>query len=198
LEKNLVEAVRFYKLAADQGLALAQCCLGVCYEYGKGVSKQFASIDWRPTKGVGVSKDPSEAVRYYRLAADQGLALAQFCLGFCYNNGEGVSKDPSEAVRFYRLAADQGLALAQCNLGVYYENGEGVSKDPSEAVRYYRLAQYNLGLCYKKGEGVSKDIEEYKRLVRLAAAQGNSSAVAETKNFCFITILSFFLLLIGY
>ena len=67
-------------------------------------------------------EDDAEAARWYRLAADQGLADAQNNLGLMYDNGEGVPEDDAEAVRWYRLAADQGDAGAQ-NLGVMYADG---------------------------------------------------------------------------
>jgi hypothetical protein len=53
-----------------------------------------------------------EAVRYYRLAAEQGLARAQFHLGKCLQSGDGVAQDWVEAVRYYRLAAAQVDALS--------------------------------------------------------------------------------------
>jgi TPR repeat protein len=58
----------------------------------------------------GVEKDEHEAAKWYRLAADQGHAVAQYSLGVCYSNGTGVVKDEREAVKWYRLAADQGYA----------------------------------------------------------------------------------------
>jgi hypothetical protein len=75
-------------------------------------------------------------VRYYRLAAEQGLAIAQNNLGYCFENGEGVAQDWVEAVRYYQLAAEQGDASAQFNLGYCFENGEGVARDWAEAVRW--------------------------------------------------------------
>jgi hypothetical protein len=54
-----------------------------------------------------VPQDGLEAVRYYRLAAEQGDAGAQFSLGECFERGEGVAQDLAEAVRHYRLAAAQ-------------------------------------------------------------------------------------------
>ena len=66
------------------------------------------------------------AVKWYRLAAEQGLAGAQFNLGLKYDNGEGVIQDDQTAVKWYRLAAEQGLASAQINLGMMYSRGEGV------------------------------------------------------------------------
>jgi len=53
--------------------------------------------------GKGVSRDLTEAVKYYRLSADQGDADAQYNLGLCYENGEGVSRDMTEAVKYLSL-----------------------------------------------------------------------------------------------
>jgi len=40
-----------------------------------------------------VAKDQAEAVRLYKLLAEQGLAQAQINLGDCYEFGAGVAKD---------------------------------------------------------------------------------------------------------
>ena len=55
-----------------------------------------------------MEQDCSEATKWYRLAAEQGLAEAQYNLGHCYYNGIGVEQDYSEAAKWYRLAAEQG------------------------------------------------------------------------------------------
>ena len=47
----------------------------------------------------------TEAVRWYRKAAEQNHAEAQFALGYCCENGEGVDQNHSEAVTWYRKAA---------------------------------------------------------------------------------------------
>ena len=73
----------------------------------------------------GVPQDYAEAVKWYRLAADQGYASAQSNLGIMYDEGRGVPQDYAEAVKWYRLAADQGDADAQINLGSMYANGQG-------------------------------------------------------------------------
>ena len=78
--------------------------------------------------GEGVLKDEAEAVRWYRLAAEQGDAAAQFNLGLMYANGEGVLKDEAEAVRWYRKAVEQGYAGAQLNLGVMYATARAFSR----------------------------------------------------------------------
>ena len=74
-----------------------------------------------------------EAVRWYRMAADQSYARAQYRLGYCYENGTGVSKDAEEAVRWYRMAADQGHFIAKFNMIVCYWKGKFVRRDSVEA-----------------------------------------------------------------
>ena len=63
--------------------------------------------------GRGVPQDCVEAVKWYRLAAEQGDACAQYRLGSMYDYGDGVAEDRAEAVRWYRLAAEQGHAEAR-------------------------------------------------------------------------------------
>jgi len=53
--------------------------------------------------GEGVPEDASEAVKWYRKAAEQGVAEAQFNLGVMYANGEGVMRSGGAAADwFYR------------------------------------------------------------------------------------------------
>ena len=63
----------------------------------------------------GVAEDDVEAVKWYRKAADQNLALAQYNLGVCYDRGDGVAEDHAEAAKWYRKAAVQNDADAQYN-----------------------------------------------------------------------------------
>jgi hypothetical protein len=74
--------------------------------------------------GEGVPQDAGEAVRWFRLAAEQGHADAQLNLGLMHYNGDGVAQDPVAAARWFRLAADQGLPVAQSNLGAMHYNGD--------------------------------------------------------------------------
>ncbi|MEG2728313.1 MAG: tetratricopeptide repeat protein, partial [Mucinivorans sp.] len=62
--------------------------------------------------GQGVTQDYTEAAKWYRLAAEQGYAKAQYNLGLCYNKGHGVTQDYTEAVKWTKLAAKQNLPIA--------------------------------------------------------------------------------------
>ncbi len=78
-------------------------------------------------------------MRWYRLAAAQGNAGAQYNLGDKYKNGAGVLKDNAAAVRWYRLAAAQGNARAQGSLGLMYATGAGVPKNMERAYMWFSL-----------------------------------------------------------
>ncbi len=91
--------------------------------------------------GTAVPQDEVEAAKWYRLAAEQGYAKAQFKLGVLYDFGKGVAADDAEAVRWYRLAATQGHATAQNNLGAMYAEGQGTPRDNVQALMWFTLAQ---------------------------------------------------------
>jgi TPR repeat protein len=61
------------------------------------------------------TEDAVEAVRLYRLAADQGYVFGQSFLGVMYMIGEGVPEDPVLAYMWFNLAAAQGNETAQSN-----------------------------------------------------------------------------------
>ncbi len=58
--------------------------------------------------GKGVDKSNSDAVYWFRKAAEQRDTLGQANLGYCYYYGKGVEINKQEAYRLIKLAADQG------------------------------------------------------------------------------------------
>ena len=87
-----------------------------------------------------MAKDDGLAVKWYRLAANQGDAFARNSLGAMYTYGRGVAKDDGLAVNWFRMAADQGNAAAQFNVGIAYANGQGVEKDVGLAYMWFNPA----------------------------------------------------------
>ena len=75
-------------------------------EGGDADSQNFLGLKYR--YGFGVPKDDTEAVKWYRLAADQGNASAQFNLGVMYANGEGVLEDYVESYARFNVAGALG------------------------------------------------------------------------------------------
>ena len=62
-------------------------------------------------------QDCIQAVYWWRKAAEQGDAMAQYNLGHACFRGEGVPQDYTQAVYWWRKAAEQGDADAQFMLG---------------------------------------------------------------------------------
>jgi TPR repeat protein len=72
--------------------------------------------------GKSVEKDFKEAAKWYRSAAEKGLAAAQYALGTMYHLGQGVMKDAKEGIRWLRKAAEQNYEPASQTL-VIIESG---------------------------------------------------------------------------
>ena len=59
-------------------------------------------------KGEGVLQDYAEAAKWYRLAAEQGMASAQNNLGAMYQLGAGVLQSNVMAHMWYNIASANG------------------------------------------------------------------------------------------
>jgi len=59
-------------------------------------------------------RNKSASLKWYRKAAEQGHAAAQFNLGEMYENGWGVDKNYSTEVEWYRKAVERNLNLERC------------------------------------------------------------------------------------
>lgn len=200
LEKDALPEIR---KAAALNDSVAQNCLGLMYDSGRGVEKdEKEAVNWYRkaasqeyalaqhnlgrsyADGTGVEQDEKEAVNWYRKAAAQNYAKAQHSLGFMYEKGRGVEQDEKEAVNWYRKAAQQNYPDAHNNLGLMYKTGTGVEKDEREAVTWFRKAaaqnyaagQHNLGLMYDVGLGVEQDDKEAVKWYRKAVAQNYALA----------------------
>jgi len=90
--------------------------------------------------GRGVSQDYGQAYAWYHKAADKGDPLAQFTLGYMFENGMGIPQDYAQAISWYRKAAEQGNDAAENNLGTMYYKGQGVARNLPEAQRWFRKA----------------------------------------------------------
>jgi TPR repeat protein len=120
------------------------------------------------SSGRGVPQDDAQAVEWYRKAADQGNADAQFFLASCYDAGAGVPRDYAQGAKWWRKAAEQGNAAAQKNLGWKYLRGVGVPQD-------YVLAHIWLNLAASRG------VEEAVRGRDIAARRMTPAQIAEAQ-----------------
>lgn len=157
VESNRVEAVRWFRRAADIGFdksgGRAEYELALCYFGGDGVPQSDTEgLRWlKIAMDRGHKEDVEEerylanqqsqsGLNYTRKLAAQGDAWAQGCLGARYFCGAGVAQNWTEAHKWWRRAANQGHEIAQRELGGCYLNGHGVPRDYVEAYKWYNLA----------------------------------------------------------
>ena len=103
--------------SAEAGDAWTQLNLGAAYDNGL----------------LGLSRNPTQAARWYRAAAEQGVGPAQFNLAHLYATGEGVPRDDHQAFIWMEKAALENVPDAARLLGVMYAEGLGVPRDLKHA-----------------------------------------------------------------
>ncbi len=134
--------------------------------------------------GVGVAQDSAAAAQMYRLAADAGLAEAQYNLAEMCALGQGIPADEGQALARYRQAAEKGHVAAQFTLGLLHQGGRGVTRDAAKAAEWFRkaaekghaAAQCSLGRLHLDGSGVPADDTQAFRWFHKAAEQGHPEA----------------------
>ena len=92
VERNPKEAFKRYTLSAEQGFAESQVRLGIHYMCGDDVAP----------------KDVKKAIGYFISSANQGNALAQYCLGESFLDGSVGEVDKYKAKVWFQKAAAQG------------------------------------------------------------------------------------------
>lgn len=166
---------------------------------GNALAQERVAYMYR--KGRGVAKDKEEAIKWYRLSAEQGYAKAQFELGFMLWGKGGISsrkfksgalvkggykytvkgddKNQVESYKWVNLAAEQGGSLGMGNAKMMRVdmqiNLDGMTQLRGErAIDAYLgrqeliglnaradagsfAAQYALGMRYYEGDGVRKN-----------------------------------------
>ena len=86
----------------------------------------------------------SEALKWYKKAAEFGSIYAEYSIGDFYEEGiGGVEQSWSKAIFWYKRAASQGYPEAQMWLGTLYEDGDGVTVDLEKAKYWYTKACQN-------------------------------------------------------
>jgi TPR repeat protein len=63
-------------------------------------------------QGAGGHQDYAEALKWWKIAAEQGIADAQYNIGVMYANGDGVWRDYVQAHMWFSLATASGVVGA--------------------------------------------------------------------------------------
>ena len=94
--QNYEKALKHYNIAENLGHVEALCCIGLLYQYGRGVSK-----------------DEELAIEYYNKAKELGSANAVFLIGQCYYNGIGVVQDKVKGLALCKEAYQKHSPMAE-------------------------------------------------------------------------------------
>ena len=174
IQKDLVEAARWYKYGVDMGHEKCLICWRSVLETLDGQKPE--SLEARTARLLSTdsqfeideienalaaadtlfdSGDEYGALDYYQLAADLGSAEAMFNIAMMYHQGIAVRRDDAQALRLLARAANAGSADAQFYLASAYETGL-IPADDSQIVKLYSDAAFNgfLAAFYHLGKYV--------------------------------------------
>lgn len=133
--------------------------------------------------GIGVTKNPQVAKKWYTHAAEQGHRDAQNNLGVMYFKGQGIPRDYQQAMHWYKKAAENGLDNAAASVGGMYLKGDGVEANGWIAIEWYGLAarrgnwraQHDIALIFRRGlAGVPVDLVRAYAWYMVAAIRGGT------------------------
>ncbi|CAG8532801.1 3806_t:CDS:2, partial [Acaulospora morrowiae] len=114
--KDFGEAYAYYYNASRMNNdALGHFFVGLCYE-----------------KGYGVGKDYKKSLENYQKSADEGNAEAQFKIGTFMFKGLCGNKDKTSAVDWYQISAKKNFKAQIC-LSRCYREGKGIKKNIEKA-----------------------------------------------------------------
>lgn len=167
--ENQVEALHWFRSAAEAGDRDAQVYFGIAL-----------------LKGRGTPVNPELGVHWLERAAAGGDDRALDLLGVCHLDGLGRPRDPGAARILFRKACDAGNRPAWYNLAFCHARGVGTRPDPAKAASLFRTGadlgdpncMHALGTCLESGFGVPRDPEAAVRWMRQAASLGQEDALA--------------------
>ncbi|GET04602.1 kinase-like domain-containing protein [Rhizophagus clarus] len=138
IKKDFNMAFYWYNKAANNGNIIAMYHLGNCYKNGEGVEIDYNKalelfkrsseggcpegitlLECCYNYGIETEIDLQKSFELYQKSANLGEKVAQYNLGFMYENGDGITndmKDINKAIYWYRKSANQKYRNAQNRL----------------------------------------------------------------------------------
>lgn len=96
---------------------LKQLYLKTQEQANMGIPQALHNLGIMYNTAFGVNQDTQTSITYYQQAADQGHAVAQYCLASLLLREQN---DEQQALHYFEKAAQQGYPLAQHELGCMY------------------------------------------------------------------------------
>ena len=171
VEKNLTQAIAWYKKSAAKGNVKAQNNLGVAYKFGEGVEK-----------------DLNEAMKWLKKSAEGGNPLGMYNLATCYWMKENYKK----AFEWMEKAAANNSGVACYQLGKWYAIPYQEYTDTKKSFDSYKKgaelghtgSQVELAQLYRRGSWRATDVDLKKALYWLeqVIANGDDKQATEAAN----------------
>ncbi|KAI8879832.1 HCP-like protein [Backusella circina FSU 941] len=159
--QDFSKALRIYE---EAGVNHAGLVIGMLYQYGTGVEKNY-----------------KKAKKYFK--KKNGGLLQSFYLGVLYYDGPDDIQDYKRAFRFFqkeiehRLNDDCRSIFARCkNDSEHVKTGENYSFTLETRSVFQGEAYYYLGIMYKNGQGTAQNELEAKKCFFKAIEYGNKQA----------------------
>ena len=157
--KNNLQAIRYFKRAADRGHLFAARFMG-----------RYA---------LNIEQDPAQALVWFKKAADANDLPSQMYCVAAYRNGFGTAKNLDLAQRYTIAAAKNGHALAQYALAESFLNSKqaqnkklGLSWLEKAVEKDNPAAMFLLGKLYLEGRIVQKNELKGNELIKIAQEKG--------------------------
>ena len=155
VQKDMAQALIYYRKAAELGSVHAQACVGVMYY-----------------KGYDVSKNIKMAKQYLLPAADRGSIEALRNLGWmCFNGDYGFLAGKGKAFDFWMKASKLGDAESQIYIATSYL-GDTWGEEQS-----YHKAAFWFMCAYQNRKATQNQINEAKEKMNMLSQYVNLNAV---------------------
>ena len=149
---------------AESGDALSLLKLGRIFQKGLG----------------GIQKDEKAAFDYFKIASDDGNAIASYNLALCYIDGRGITQDKFEGYKLIQKSFQQGCKKALLVLGNMNLSGDGTNKDEAKARDFFEKGSeegigecsHHLGVMAENNGDINTALKYYEKAGRDNYAKG--------------------------
>ena len=154
-------------------------------EEGNSVAAYYMGLMYKG--GLGVTADPTKAIRYFEASDKSFNPDAAMALGKMIIAGEGTEKNVALGLQYLKKAAYAGSVDALYELAQLYEEGKDVELNLNYAFGFYYMgalkgdekAQLKTARYYLAGRGIVQDFVKAKKWYTRAANQGYIPAQQE-------------------
>lgn len=165
--KDYAAARNRFEKAAPKNIPAAQQASGDCFAHG-----------------MDRARENELALRWYRPAADSGIAFSLCQAGQAYIAGDLVAKDVAKGLALCTSAAQAESTATMMKLAGCYGEGAAIIQNLRTARFWYaqaaqrrnQEAQYWRGIMLSEGQGGNADIPQARSWLELDAAEGYSRA----------------------